>query len=37
MVNIIECFMMMMSLSITIFPGIGNKKYIDDYEKGIPY
>ena len=24
--KIIGCFMMMMTLSITIFPGIGNKK-----------
>ena len=30
--------MMMMPLSITIFRGIGNnKKYIEDYEKGISY
>ena len=25
-VKIIGCFMMMMTISITIFPGIGNKK-----------
>ena len=29
--------MIMMSLSITIFRAIGNKKYIEDYEKVISY